>query len=90
MLPELRRHRSLGATLRCVVVSAEAFPAALLRELAALLPHVRFQAVYGMSEAAVSGATHEERLAREGTVGRPRPGVEVRLEDDELLVRAWW
>ena len=87
MLPELRRHASLGAALRCVVVSAEAFPAALLRELAALLPHVRFQSVYGMSEAAVSGASHEEMLAREGTVGRPWPGVEIRLEDDELLVR---
>jgi long-chain acyl-CoA synthetase len=87
MLPELRRHPSLGATLRCVVVSAEAFPAALLRELAALLPQVRFHSVYGMSEAAVSGASHEEMLAREGTVGRPWPGVEVRIEADELLVR---
>jgi long-chain acyl-CoA synthetase len=87
MLPELRAHPSLGATLRCVVVSAEAFPTALLRELAALLSHVRFHAVYGMSEAAVSGASHDEMLQREGTVGRPWPGVEVKIEDDELLVR---
>lgn len=87
MLPELRRHPSLGATLRVVVVSAEAFPAALLRELAALLPHVAFEAVYGMSEAAVSRASHEEMLQREGTVGRPWPGVEVKIEADELLVR---
>ena len=87
MLPELRSHRSLGATLRCVVVSAEAFPAALLRELAALLPETRFQSVYGMSEAAITGASHEEMLEREGTVGRPWPGVEVKLENDELLVR---
>src|SRR6185436_20099581 len=71
MLPELRRHRSLGASLRCVVVSAEAFPAPLLHELASLLPQVAFEAVYGMSEAAVARASHAEMLEREGTVGRP-------------------
>ena len=87
MLPELRKHPSLGATLRVVVVSAEAFPAALLRELAALLPDVKFEAVYGMSEAAITHASHREMLEREGTVGRPWDGVETRIEGDELLVR---
>lgn len=87
MLPELRKHPSLCATLRVVVVSAEAFPAALLRELAALLPETKFESVYGMSEAAITRASHREMLHKEGTVGRPWPGVEVKLEHDELLVR---
>jgi len=43
--------------------------------------------VYGMSEAAVSSASLEEQLERPGTVGRPLPGVEVRIEAGELLVR---
>jgi long-chain acyl-CoA synthetase len=41
-----------------------------------------------MSEAAVSSASLAEQLARPGTVGRPLPGVAVRISaDQELLVR---
>ena len=87
MLPELRRDPRSCASLRTVIVSAEAMPLALLEEMIAVLPDVKFHAVYGMSEAAVSSVTAEEMLARPGTAGRPYPGVEVRLEDDELLVR---
>ena len=87
MLPGLRREPSSCAALRCIVVSAEAFPHALLEEISALLPRARFFSVYGMSEAAISIARHEELLAHPGTVGKPWPGVEVRLETDELLVR---
>ncbi|MGH6914823.1 MAG: class I adenylate-forming enzyme family protein, partial [Geminicoccales bacterium] len=88
MLPEIRGEPKKCASLRTVVVSAEAMPLALLQELVALLPHVRFHAVYGMSEAAVSSATAQEMLERPGTAGRPYPGVEVAIDDaDELLVR---
>jgi long-chain acyl-CoA synthetase len=87
MLPTLREGRARLASLRRVIVSTEAFPAPLMREVAALLPHTQFYAIYGMSEAAVSCASLEEQLARPGTVGRPLPGVEVHLEDQELLVR---
>lgn len=87
MLPELRRDARACESLRTVIVSAEAMPMALLEEMISVLPRARFHAVYGMSEAAVSSATAEEMLARPGTAGRPYPGVEVRLDDDELLVR---
>jgi acyl-CoA synthetase (AMP-forming)/AMP-acid ligase II len=87
MLPELRRAPGRCESLRTVIVSAEAMPLALLEEMIAVLPRVEFHAVYGMSEAAVSSATAEEMLARPGTAGRPYPGVEVRIEEDELLVR---
>jgi long-chain acyl-CoA synthetase len=87
MLPSLREGRTRLTSLRRVIVSTEAFPAPLMREVAALLPNTKFYAIYGMSEAAVSCASLEEQLARPGTVGRPLPGVEVRLEDEELLVR---
>ena len=87
MLPGLRREPSGCASLRRIIVSAEAFPHALLEEVAALLPRVRFSSVYGMSEAAISIASHEELISHPGTAGRPWPGVEIRLEQDELLVR---
>lgn len=88
MLQSIRENPSRCASLRRVIVSTEAFPASLMREVAALLPHTHFYAVYGMSEAAVSCASLEEQLERPGTVGRPFPGVEVRLSaDQELLVR---
>jgi long-chain acyl-CoA synthetase len=87
MLPALETHPGKLASLATVVVSTEAFPAALMREVSRLLPRTQFYAIYGMSEAAVSIATLEEQLERPGTVGRPLPGVEIRLEEEELLVR---
>ncbi|HEX2199942.1 MAG TPA: AMP-binding protein [Burkholderiales bacterium] len=87
MLPAIRADPAKCGSLRRVIVSTEAFPAPLMREVSALLPHTAFYGVYGMSEAAVSSATLEEQLERPGTVGRPLPGVEVRIDNDELLVR---
>jgi long-chain acyl-CoA synthetase len=88
MLPELRRAPARIRSLRTVVVSTEAFPAPLMREIAALAPGTQFHAVYGMSEAAVASATLAEQLERPGTVGRPLAGVAVRIaQDKELLVR---
>lgn len=87
MLPELRKAPSRVRSLRRVIVSTEAFPAHLMREVAGLLPQVEFFGVYGMSEAAVSSASLAEQRERPGTVGRPLPGVEVKISNDELLVR---
>jgi long-chain acyl-CoA synthetase len=87
MLPAIRSDPGKCRSLRRVIVSTEAFPAHLMREVSALLPRTQFYGVYGMSEAAVSSASLEEQLERPGTVGRPLPGVEVRIESDELLVR---
>ena len=87
MLPEIRREPKKCASLRTVIVSAEAFPLSLLQEMVSVLPLVKFHAVYGMSEAAVSSASHAEMLERPGTAGRPYPGIEVMLDEDELLVR---
>jgi fatty acid CoA ligase FadD36 len=60
--------------------------AAALQELTGLVPVER----YGMTETLITlAARHdEERLV--GSVGRALPGVETRLVDDELQVRAPW
>jgi long-chain acyl-CoA synthetase len=88
MLPEVRKNPGRLKALRHVIVSTEAFPAHLVREVAALLPEVQFHGVYGMSEAAVSSANLAEQLERPGTVGRPLPGIEVAISpEQELLVK---
>jgi long-chain acyl-CoA synthetase len=87
MLPAIRADPGKCASLRRVIVSTEAFPAHLVREVSQLLPHTQFYGVYGMSEAAVSCASLAEQLERPGTVGRPLPGVEVKIADGELMVR---
>lgn len=88
LLPLIKANPARCASLRRVIVSTEAFPAPLMREVSALLPGVEFHGVYGMSEAAVSSASLAEQLARPGTAGKPLPGVEVKLAaDGELLVR---
>lgn len=87
MLREIEAQPAKCATLRTVIVSAESFPLPLLQDLKRLLPAVKFHAVYGMSEAAVSSASDAEMLERPGTAGRPFPGIEVTLEEEELLVR---
>lgn len=88
LLPSLKSNPERCASLRRVIVSTEAFPVPLMREVSALLPSVEFYGVYGMSEAAVTSASLAEQLARPGTAGKPLPGVEVKIaEDGELLVR---
>ena len=88
LLPALKANPARCASLRRVIVSTEAFPLPLMREVSALLPGVEFYGVYGMSEAAVSSANLDEQLARPGTAGKPLPGVEVKIAaDGELLVR---
>jgi acyl-CoA synthetase (AMP-forming)/AMP-acid ligase II len=87
MLPDIRANPERCRSLKTVIVSTEAFPAALMHEVSSLLAWTQFHGVYGMSEAAISSASLAEQLARPGTVGRPLPGVEVTLEDGELLVR---
>lgn len=45
--------------------------------------------VYGMTETAATGFGNHASRIRIGTVGRPRPGVEARLDvDGELLIRS--
>jgi long-chain acyl-CoA synthetase len=87
MLPEVKKDPRKLESLRKIIVATEAFPEHLMREMAALLPSAQFYAVYGMSEAAVSSASLREQMERPGTVGRPLPQVEIKIENDELLVR---
>jgi acyl-CoA synthetase (AMP-forming)/AMP-acid ligase II len=99
LLPEIKADPSRCSSLRRIVVTGEAFPVELKRQFLSLLPHVRQVSFFAVTEAGgVTSPSHEEQFERPASIGRPTPGVEVRLVDGtgaevstgeagELLVR---
>ncbi|MDE5445812.1 AMP-binding protein [Bradyrhizobium sp. CSA207] len=100
MLPVVEAGSERCKTLKLVVVTGEAFPVELKRRMALALPDLKMVSFFAMTEAgAVTSLSHEEQLEQPTSIGRPTPGVEVRIineagvdcgTDDpgELLVRA--
>jgi long-chain acyl-CoA synthetase len=100
LMPHLEKNPSRCASLRHVIVTGEAFPVDLKLRLIALLPDVRLHSFFAMTEVgSVSSLEHEEQFTHPTSVGRPTPGVEVKLVDDagnevsvgeagEMLVRS--
>ncbi|HVL77242.1 MAG TPA: AMP-binding protein [Noviherbaspirillum sp.] len=100
LLPHLEQAPKRCASLRHVIVTGEAFPVELKRRLIELLPAVRLHSFFAMTEVgSVSSLEHEEQFTHPTSVGRPTPGIEVKLVDDkgrevsvgdagEMLVRA--
>jgi long-chain acyl-CoA synthetase len=100
LMPHLEIDPARCASLRHVIVTGEAFPVELKHRLIQLLPNVRLHSFFAMTEVgAVSSLEHEEQFTHPTSVGRPTPGVEVKLVDDagvevsvgeagEMLVRA--
>jgi acyl-CoA synthetase (AMP-forming)/AMP-acid ligase II len=73
-----------GASLRVVLVTGEAFPLEVKRRLRARWPKVRMYSFFAMTEAGtVTTLGPDEQLSRGTTVGRPLPGVELRIVDDK-------
>jgi acyl-CoA synthetase (AMP-forming)/AMP-acid ligase II len=99
LLPEIKADPSRCALLRRIVVTGEAFPVELKRQILELLPNVRLVSFFAMTEVGgVTSLSHEEQFDHAASIGRPTPGVEVRIVDDagadvktgepgELLVR---
>ena len=76
-------------SLRAVIVAGAPFPPALKAAFAAWLGPGRLYEFYGSSETGtVSVIGPDEHAAHPGSVGRPPPGVSVRVEDGELFVRS--
>jgi len=100
LLPHIESDPDAGSSLRRLIVTGEAFPVELKRRVIALLPNAQICSFFAMTEAgAVTSLGHAEQFTHPASVGRPTPGVEVRLIDDagkdvatgevgELLVRA--
>lgn len=100
MMPALEAAPQQAASLRILSVTGEAFPVPIKERLIKLLPDLRIVSFFGMTEAGgVTGLTHAEQFTHPASVGRPSPGIEVRIvgedgrdvtvgEPGELLVRA--
>ncbi len=89
MLQRILDHPDFASTdltsLVAIAYGAAAAPIALVRRAMAALPHVAFANVFGQTETLGAYTTlmpddHRDP-ARAGSVGRPLPGVEVRVVD---------
>ncbi len=100
LLPQVALDPGRCRSLRRVLVTGEAFPVALKKQFIELLPDVKLVSFFAMTEAGgVTSLSHEEQFTHPASVGRPTPGIEVRVVNDagaeadtgeigELLVRA--
>ena len=100
MLPEIAADPGRCRSLRRVLVTGEAFPVSLKQQFIELLPDTKLVSFFAMTEAGgVTSLSHEEQFTHPASVGRPTPGIEVRVVNDadrdlptgeigELLVRA--
>jgi acyl-CoA synthetase (AMP-forming)/AMP-acid ligase II len=91
MLQRILDHPEFGSTdltsLVSIAYGAAAAPVALMRAAMAAMPHVAFANVFGQTETLGAYTTllpddHRDP-SRAGSVGRPLPGVEVRVVDPE-------
>ncbi len=89
MLHRILEHPDFAAadlsSLAAITYGAAAAPAALMRKAIAALPNVAFTNVFGQTEtlgtyANLTPQDHHDP-ARAGSVGRPLPGVQVRVVD---------
>ncbi len=83
LLPEIAKAPDKLASLRLAVVTGEAFPVDLKQRFIELLPQTRLVSFFAMTEVGVATSlSHDEQFSHPKSVGRPMPGVEVRIVDD--------
>lgn len=71
------------ASLRIVLGTGEAFPPSLADRFEAARPDLRVHAFFAMTEVGqIAGLEPEERHRHPGSVGRPVPGLEIKLVDE--------
>ncbi|MDI4238307.1 AMP-binding protein [Bradyrhizobium sp. Arg237L] len=100
LLPIIQREPSRLSALRTILTTGEAFPVPLKEALRDNLPHVGLISFFGQTEAGgVTTLAPDEQISHAASVGRPTPGVEVKLVNEagarvgvdqvgELLVRS--
>ena len=82
MMPELERRPEAAASLRLIVATGEVFPVPLKQRLLKALPHVGLYSFLAQTEAGfVAGLRPDEQALKPDALGRPVPGVEIRLLD---------
>jgi acyl-CoA synthetase (AMP-forming)/AMP-acid ligase II len=82
MMPELEKRPEAARSVRLVVATGEVFPVPLKKRLKAALPHVGLYSFLAQTESGfIAGLRPEEQELKPDALGRPVPGVEVRLVD---------
>ena len=78
------------ATLRIAVTGAADIPVELIRRIMDELPFETVIAGYGLTEGGTATATapDDPPEAVATTVGKPRPGFELRIDDGEIVLRS--
>jgi long-chain acyl-CoA synthetase len=85
MMPEIEKRPADCASLRLVMATGELFEPALRQRLFAALPHVGLYSFLGQTEGGVMASVRPEQQAwKPLAMGRPLPGIEVRLVDREM------
>lgn len=85
LIPEIRRRPEACKTLRVMNATGEAFPVDVMTEMAGLLPHLGIYSFYAQTEAGiVSCLRPAEQFTHASSVGRPLPGVEIRIVDADM------
>ncbi|HEX3071022.1 MAG TPA: acyl-CoA synthetase [Thermoanaerobaculia bacterium] len=78
--------REIGVQMRLFVSGSAPLPANVFERFHELFGHAILER-YGMTETFMTMSNPYIGERRAGTVGFPLPGISVRIEDDELLVR---
>lgn len=85
LAPEFERRPELLSSLRTIVATGEVFPPPLKERLWAALPDLQIFSFLGQTESGfVTCLRPDEQRDRPTSIGRPVPGVEVRLVDEAL------
>jgi long-chain acyl-CoA synthetase len=71
------------SSLRLVIHGGAPCPTTVKRRIIEALPSTEIWELYGASEGGATRVSPDEWLARPGTVGKPWPGVEVRIIGDD-------
>jgi long-chain acyl-CoA synthetase len=81
-IPDAERAAFDVSTLRLIVHAAAPCPVAVKRRMMAAFPDTAIHELYGASEGGATRISPEEWLERPGSVGRPWPGVEIKVLDE--------
>ncbi|MBI4292171.1 MAG: acyl--CoA ligase [Betaproteobacteria bacterium] len=85
LIPEIRRRPQACKTLRVMNATGEAFPAEVTAGLVELLPQLGIYSFYAQTEAGIVACLRPaEQFTHANSVGRPLPGVEIRIVDADL------
>ena len=82
-LPEAVKRRHDVSSVRSILHSAAPCPVPVKREVIEWFGPVVYE-YYGGTEGGVTHCNSQEWLGKPGTVGRPWPGVEISILDDEM------